>query len=222
MTICSFPMCGKPIKTKVSGLCEAHLRQQKLGQPLRPRRATVKKICKHGGCESVSRSAGYCAAHYNQFWRHGYTYGKGSPKNCAVQDCGRPVERRGLCGSHIKYGLDAEIRGTQKICAVSYCNSFAQSTKKGLCEKHGLRQSRFKISTEKLLSLLELPGCEACGQPGEDLDIHHDHRCCPTPGRSCGRCVVAYLCGPCNRSAGQVGDDPERLRKIARLLEDRS
>ena len=61
--------------------------------------------------------------------------------------------------------------------------------------------------------------CYLCATPlGDRLVIDHDHTCCPD-GSSCPACRRGVACDRCNRLIGQVGDDPELLRRIASALE---
>lgn len=46
----------------------------------------------------------------------------------------------------------------------------------------------------------------------------HDHGCCSTKGRACGKCVRGILCGPCNMALGAFGDDPGTLRRAIAYL----
>lgn len=48
--------------------------------------------------------------------------------------------------------------------------------------------------------------------------IDHDHGCCP-PDHSCRACRRGLACDGCNIGIGMVGDDPERLRRMADALE---
>ena len=54
--------------------------------------------------------------------------------------------------------------------------------------------------------------CAICGKldPSGTLDIDH----CHVTGK-----VRGLLCGSCNRGIGQLGDNPDRLRKAAEYLE---
>lgn len=61
-------------------------------------------------------------------------------------------------------------------------------------------------------------GCQACGSM-DDLHVDHDHACCPG-SKTCGTCVRGVLCGGCNRAAGCVSDDPDRLHALAWYLEE--
>lgn len=62
--------------------------------------------------------------------------------------------------------------------------------------------------------------CYLCGTPAQRLVIDHDHSCC-LEGYSCPACRRGLACDRCNRLIGQVGDDPELLRRIADALEER-
>lgn len=46
------------------------------------------------------------------------------------------------------------------------------------------------------------PHCAVCGV-NDDLQVHHDHKCCPT-SYSCGECVRGFLCGACNRAESHL------------------
>lgn len=67
--------------------------------------------------------------------------------------------------------------------------------------------------------------CAACGylpRPDEKrLHVHHDRNHCPGV-RSCGRCIISLLCGPCNIAEGAFGGDPERVMALALYLQSQS
>lgn len=58
---------------------------------------------------------------------------------------------------------------------------------------------RYKLTMDKY-NILMLGGCEVCGTL-ENLNIDHDHRCCPGEV-TCGKCIRGVLCGPHNRGEG--------------------
>lgn len=64
-------------------------------------------------------------------------------------------------------------------------------------------------------------GCAICGvaseRNGKRLAVDHDHSCCPGK-KSCGKCVRAILCSPCNIGLGLFKEDAELLVKAAKLL----
>lgn len=66
-------------------------------------------------------------------------------------------------------------------------------------------------------------GCAICGHvPTADeprLAVDHDHACCPTPKKSCGRCVRGLLCASCNHGLGRFRDRPDLLRRAAEYLQ---
>lgn len=42
--------------------------------------------------------------------------------------------------------------------------------------------------------------------------VDHDHQCCPSKERTCGKCIRGLLCHACNTALGNFQDDPDRLR----------
>ena len=81
---------------------------------------------------------------------------------------------------------------------------------------------RFNMTPEDLEAMRAAQGdrCACCGDSFVETQaphIDHDHACCPTE-RSCGRCVRAILCGPCNKGLGHFYDDPSRLLAAASYL----
>lgn len=56
-------------------------------------------------------------------------------------------------------------------------------------------------------------GCAICERsPGVTaLHIDHDHSCCPTRKKSCGKCLRGLLCEDCNRAIGMLNDSPRLL-----------
>jgi len=82
----------------------------------------------------------------------------------------------------------------------------------------------YKLTLAAFDALLAAQGgvCAICGSddPGAaNWCVDHDHACCPTKGRCCGKCVRGLLCDMCNRTLGTAKDDPDRLRKAAAYLE---
>jgi hypothetical protein len=49
--------------------------------------------------------------------------------------------------------------------------------------------------------------------------VDHDHSCCPTGQRSCGRCFRGFICNECNKAIGFMQDSPAALRAAADYLE---
>lgn len=57
-------------------------------------------------------------------------------------------------------------------------------------------------------------GCAICGTM-ENLQIDHDHRCCPRTNRkTCGKCVRGVLCGSHNKAEGHF----KNIDEITALL----
>ena len=92
--------------------------------------------------------------------------------------------------------------------------------------KYTLYNHRMTMEQYMALRLAQLDRCGACREPlrfGEPraVTVDHDPRCCQYEGLgtkrtkgqpiSCGKCVRALLCGPCNRAVGFLERYPQRV-----------
>ena len=92
--------------------------------------------------------------------------------------------------------------------------------------KYTLYNHRMTMEQYTALRLAQADRCGACKEPlrfGETraVTVDHDPRCCqyetPSAGRkkgspiSCGKCVRALLCSPCNRAVGFFERYPQRV-----------
>jgi hypothetical protein len=72
----------------------------------------------------------------------------------------------------------------------------------------------YGLTAEDMMCMLaaQKNRCAVCGTPFALTKLNVDH--CHRTGK-----VRGLLCGGCNRAAGQIGDDPERLRKLLAYVE---
>lgn len=104
---CSIPLCGKPARK--SGLCHAHYRRQRLGQPMdTPVRSWVSgKTCSRPDCDKPAKARGLCPAHYRRT-RLGEPLDtplrprRGPNATCDVDECCRRHLAKGLCAMHLQ------------------------------------------------------------------------------------------------------------------------
>lgn len=85
----------------------------------------------------------------------------------------------------------------------------------------GIRLSKYNLTENELSALLALQrGHCICGDvlSLDTLHIDHDHTCCNSKKRSCGRCVRGVLCSNCNVALGLIRDDPNRAIALANYL----
>lgn len=101
----------------------------------------------------------------------------------------------------------------------------------------GRRQSRdyhlrrdFNIDTAAYEKMYEAQGgvCFICKRPETRksqngnvylLVVDHDHTCCNSNKKTCGKCIRKLLCHACNVVLGMAEDSPDRLRQAAFYLE---
>ncbi|NKS52542.1 hypothetical protein GS500_04595 [Rhodococcus hoagii] len=62
--------------------------------------------------------------------------------------------------------------------------------------------------------------CQRATGATKRLAVDHDHTCCPA-GTSCGQCVRALLCSPCNRLLGHLRDNTDALHRAITVIRDR-
>jgi len=63
---------------------------------------------------------------------------------------------------------------------------------------------QYSVSPEQYKEMFDaqLGLCAICKRPdpdGRQLSIDHNHKCCPSQAKCCGKCVRGLLCGRCNR-----------------------
>lgn len=78
---------------------------------------------------------------------------------------------------------------------------------------HGRRNTlkyRYGITEEDVLArLVEQNGCAICHiENAKKWCVDHDHGCCPTTRKTCGKCVRGILCDPCNVGIAKLKDSP--------------
>ena len=239
MSLCSIADC--PRNAVARGWCGPHYtRWLRHGDPLGGKPKGRAK-CTGPDCDNDSNAKGMCGGHYARFKRHGdpqwdVPLWDGLPKKksqCAVDDCDRDATSKGHCAKHHlrlkRSGLtDAPVRAIP-MCSEEGCSSAAHA--KGMCNTHyrasGIaRRARlmrmYRMTEEDWDARFAAQGsvCPVClrsDPPGGSWHVHHDHRCC-SGDRSCGSCVIAILCAPCNVGMGGLGDDPDRLERAADLM----
>lgn len=82
----------------------------------------------------------------------------------------------------------------------------------------------YSISEDAYAAILESQGgyCAICRRANgktKRLAVDHDHSCC-RGSVSCGRCVRALVCGPCNSAMAHFRDDTDALRRAIRVITD--
>lgn len=104
----------------------------------------------------------------------------------------------------------------------SYCRPCSNSREPSSVVRDRRLRQRYGITSEQFDSLLsEQGGCAACGRSesnGKYWHVDHDHACCPTDARSCGRCIRGVLCHGCNTALGNVGDSVETLTALIEYI----
>lgn len=108
----------------------------------------------------------------------------------------------------------------EKTTSAAMCDS---CSRRNSVSKHGITMEQY----DALLAMQNW-SCDGCGigwlewnrSTGREFHIDHDHTCCPS-ANSCGSCVRALYCLPCNVRLGNVLDDPLILRRMAGITERR-
>lgn len=95
----------------------------------------------------------------------------------------------------------------------------------GLCNNCITRLKKYGLTFDQFSQMLrDQQGlCGVCRKPlgtiTKRIAIDHDHACCASTIRTCGKCVRGLLCIPCNTGLGMFYDNPETLRGAIAYLE---
>lgn len=87
-------------------------------------------------------------------------------------------------------GVSFTWKGAQKYCRD--CKPDNGQRTNQLMSMYGLARPEYDAM------YFEQDGLCAICQIWEATHVDHDHKCCTTPGKSCGRCIRGLLCGGCN------------------------
>lgn len=209
--ICDVPGCGKECHAR--GYCNTHfarlLRNGTVELTLR-----VRETCTFPDCGRPAVSGGLCRSHNNQARR------------------GKPLTAlRGFHRSTIR-----DEQGRKRCHACKAWRDVADfypkpKTADGLsstckrCDRSTRIRRNYGITLDQYEAMLTAQGggCAICGTVPEDgraLHIDHDHACCPTRKKSCGKCVRGLLCEDCNRVLGMFADRVPRFEAAIDYLKN--
>lgn len=91
------------------------------------------------------------------------------------------------------------------------------------CQTWGPQARRYGLTARQLKSMYDKQEnrCAICDRTQEKrkLSVDHDHSCC-SGETSCGKCVRALICNPCNVALGMMKDNAATLRRAADYLEN--
>lgn len=126
---------------------------------------------------------------------------------CSLEKCNGFSNASGLCWRH---------RTKTEECLVAGCDKLG--VQKDMCTRHYTRALIYGLTGEQLSELLARGKCDACGQVTNKLNIDHDHSCCESRVKACGKCVRGVLCTPCNQALGFLKDDPDKILGLLEYL----
>lgn len=198
------------------GWCMTHWREHKRTglDPVRvlPPYAGTRALCSFEGCGLWVKASGLCNGHYLQ-------RSKGNDLT--------PLTTRHARSARDEHGRKRCRRcGTWKSEAEFYNDAGSSDGLNGYCmpcTRDAALESKYGVTPERYAQLLAAQNgrCAVCHtKPQQDANLHvdHDHSCCATESKSCGRCVRGLLCGDCNTALGLLRDDPQRLVSALQYL----
>ncbi|MFD5697455.1 endonuclease VII domain-containing protein [Streptomyces lasiicapitis] len=207
---CGVHGCARPHTAR--DYCDFHYREWKrcgVAGSVPPTSTTG--ACSFRGCDRRRRTHGLCTAHYLQKF-------KGEelrPLRIRIDTTARDEQGRKQCSRCRDWKPDSDYYANPRI--KGGLHSFCMR-----CWRSDVLKRAYGITLDQYEAMLTKQGggCAICGGTnanGRNLYVDHDHACCPG-AKSCGLCVRALLCDPCNRSIGLMRDDPMRLEAAASYL----
>lgn len=106
-----------------------------------------------------------------------------------------------------------QVVAGKKPRIAGHCRTCKDQIRKSRDYHHTTKVKRYGITTDDYTRMFEAQGggCAICKRPPTDRRLAIDH--CHTTGK-----VRGLLCGPCNVSLGQFGDNPRTLLEAAKYL----
>lgn len=213
---CTVDGCDRPHLSR--GYCNAHYSRWKTKGDPGAAAIQIKdasRRCIVAGCDIKAAGHGLCRTHLarqNKSGSVGQAYVKHLTDPTVRNEAG---EKR--CPSCEQWLVIAEF---------TKCDSTPDRLYKRCrtCTRAATLWNSYGLTVEAFQDLLRSQGggCRICATVPESpysLHVDHDHACCNTRKKSCGKCVRGLLCSPCNTALGLLADDPVRLRAAADYLE---
>jgi hypothetical protein len=167
------------------------------------------RICSVRECEKRIHARSLCKSHYWQLWTQG-----GVPRTdpnrllhrITNADVSRSVGHCAVCGPktpiRIRPGRGHECMNRRKQ------------------DEDTQRAAMYSLTVDVLerMKIDQWWRCAICQELTDQLAVDHDHSCCPTKTRSCGKCVRGLLCRNCNLALGYLRDNPDFAEAAAVYL----
>jgi hypothetical protein len=170
--------------------------------------------CTGPECSRKPKARLLCGGHYQQFKR-GQTL---TVLRQSIRSTTRDEEGNKRCSQCLTWKPPSEFYVTRKLQR----NTDGRSSYCSRCDRNLIIVRRYGITVDRYDEMLaeQGGGCAICRRPpgATSLHVDHDHKCCPTRKKSCGRCVRGLLCEDCNRGIGMLKDDPELLIRAAEYV----
>lgn len=136
---------------------------------------------------------------------------------CSLTFCDNKHYGKGYCATHhaqvFRYKIEPRPIGAHWekdcVCSAPWCDREITRQRK-LCTPCYKKLARYGLTVDEYVMLKQ--SCEVCGA-NTGLHIDHDHK----TGNYRG-----MLCRGCNTSLGQLNESPERIRALARYIEEKN
>ncbi|MFE6126824.1 endonuclease domain-containing protein [Streptomyces sp. NPDC056437] len=189
------------------------------------------RTCSMRECGKKPLARGLCSAHYQRALRAGSLepLEPSTPVHAITNvNIGLGVGDCAVCGpdSPVRVRPDRGHECKTRRAEYSKIRKRKPSVRDPLkrkAEKRRLVLKRYGL-TEMLFEQMKAAQrgrCRICEELTEKLVVDHDHACCPSAKKSCGKCVRGLLCSRCNIALGLLRDKPELAIAAAAYLTKR-
>ena len=131
------------------------------------------------------------------------------------------------CPKLRNYGEPCSIDGCSNVCDGKIAVSFWKG--RLVCDSCKATLRGYSLSFSEYQLLRNITNCQICNielnhqhsrgnRRGACID--HDHNCCPTGGKSCGKCVRGVICQQCNTAEGYIKASGHDVLDWAHMLID--